>query len=132
ASDANAGAVLTFSLDSAPPGMTIDPASGLILWSPGLSQTGTSSVKVRVRDAGGLSDTQIFDLIVLPANYPPVVQAFPVLPITLPATANLVGGAVDDGNPPGSMLSYNWTEVSGPGTVSFSVPTALTPTASFS
>ena len=112
--------------------MTIDPASGLILWTPGLSQAGTYTVTLHVRDTANLSNTQSLALIVLPANYPPVVQAFPVLPITLPAAGKLVGGAVDDGNPAGSTLSYNWSEVSGPGTVSFSNPTALTTTASFS
>ena len=52
--------------------------------------------------------------------------------MTLPTNVSLNGLAFDDGTPPGSTLSYNWSEVSGPGTASFSIPTALATTASFS
>ena len=48
ATDPNAGDLLTFSLDPAPPGMTIDPASGLVLWNTNISQVGIYSVTVRV------------------------------------------------------------------------------------
>jgi len=122
ATDPNAGTVLTFSLDSAPPGMTIDPASGLILWTPNLSQAGTYSMTVRVTDTLGLSATQTFDLIARPINQPPIVENFPVNPITLPNTASLFGRVFDDGNPPNSTLSFTWSEVSGPGSVAFSNP----------
>jgi hypothetical protein len=53
--------------------------------------------------------------------------------ITLPSTASLSGTASDDGlpNPPGAM-TYTWSKVSGPGTVSFGNANALSTTASFS
>jgi hypothetical protein len=60
ASDPDVGDGLTFSLDSAPAGMTISSGTGLIQWTPTLSQTGANSVQVRVDDAGGLFDTQSF------------------------------------------------------------------------
>src|SRR3989449_6730693 len=66
------------------------------------------------------------------ANQAPVVNAGADQVITLPSIANLTGAAIDDGqpNPPGA-LTTTWSQVSGPGTVSFSA-SALNSTASFS
>ncbi len=52
ASDENAGDTLTYSLDEAPEGMTINPATGLITWAPGLANVGPHTVAVRVSDDG--------------------------------------------------------------------------------
>src|SRR2546426_9818613 len=54
-------------------------------------------------------------------NLAPVVNAGADQVITLPSIANLTGVAIDDGqpNPPGA-LTTTWSQVSGPGTVSFS------------
>ena len=64
-------------------------------------------------------------------NQAPVVNAGVDQSITLPASANLLATASDDGKP-GSTLSYAWTKVSGPGTVTFSAANALASSASFS
>ena len=68
-----------------------------------------------------------------PANQAPTVSAGPDRAITLPSSVTLTGSASDDGlpNPPAAM-TYAWTKVSGPGTVTFSAPTSLSTTASFS
>jgi hypothetical protein len=68
-----------------------------------------------------------------PANQAPTVSAGPDRTITLPSTVQLTSTAADDGLPkPPGALTRNWSKVSGPGTVTFSAPTALTTTASFS
>ena len=68
-----------------------------------------------------------------PPNRAPVANAGADQTIALPATASLVGTATDDGLPsPPAQLSTTWSRVSGPGTVTFSSPGALTSTASFS
>jgi PA14 domain/Domain of unknown function (DUF1929) len=66
-------------------------------------------------------------------NQAPIVSAGANRTVTLPNSVLLTGTATDDGlpNPPGA-LTRNWTKVSGPGTVTFSAPTALSTTASFS
>ena len=43
------GDVLTFSLDTSPAGMFIDPATGLITWTPSEGQGGAQPVRVRVQ-----------------------------------------------------------------------------------
>ena len=66
-------------------------------------------------------------------NQTPVVNAGPDQTITLPSSANLNGTVTDDGlpNPPGTVTS-TWSEVSGPGTVTFGDASAVDTTASFS
>ena len=53
--------------------------------------------------------------------------------IELPTnTASVSGSATDDGLPAGSSLTYTWTKVAGPGTVTFATPGAASTTATFS
>jgi len=63
----------------------------------------------------------------------PIVDAGPDQTITLPATASLNATVTDDGlpNPPGSVTTQ-WTQTSGPGTVSFANALAVKTTATFS
>ena len=51
--DADAGEILTFSLAQAPAGMTINPASGLVRWTPTGGQIGRQVVAVKVTDSQG-------------------------------------------------------------------------------
>ncbi|WP_207173288.1 putative Ig domain-containing protein [Halochromatium glycolicum] len=78
ANDPNTGDTLTFSLDEAPSGMDIDPASGLIQWTPSEQQVGFVDVLVRVGDAAGLSSTQSYQVAVLNQNDPPSITSTPV------------------------------------------------------
>lgn len=57
-------------------------------------------------------------------NQPPVVSAGANQTITLPTNiVTLNGTATDDGLPTGSVLTFNWNQVSGPAAVMFSTPT---------
>jgi len=68
-----------------------------------------------------------------PANRAPVVNAGADLSITLPSTAALKGTATDDGLPsPPARVTTTWSKVSGPGTVTFASPNALSTSATFS
>lgn len=51
----DAGDSLTYSLTTAPAGMTIDNTTGLITWTPNNAQVGDRQVTVRVTDTDGLS-----------------------------------------------------------------------------
>jgi hypothetical protein len=56
---------LSFSLDSAPPGATVDPYTGLISWTP--ASAGTYNFIVRATDTMALSATQSFNVTVTAA-----------------------------------------------------------------
>jgi Concanavalin A-like lectin/glucanases superfamily/Pectate lyase superfamily protein/K319L-like, PKD domain len=65
------------------------------------------------------------------SNQPPAVNAGSAQTITLPSSATLNGTGTDDGLPFGT-LTVSWSQVSGPGVVTFANPASLTTTASFS
>ncbi|MCH8063125.1 MAG: S8 family serine peptidase [Chloroflexi bacterium] len=82
ATDPDAGDTLTFSLDVAPAGMTIDAVTGLVEWTPDNSQVGPNDVTVRVTDAGLLFDTQAFVVTVANVNDAPQITSAAVTTAT--------------------------------------------------
>lgn len=123
---------LTYSLDNAPVGMTIDSATGLITWPVSSAVAGNHQVAVRVRTPDGRFDIQSYTLTILSPNEPPVVNAGDDRLITPGSTASLNGTATDDGFPRNSTLGISWSKVSGPGTVSFTNSSIAATTATFS
>src|SRR5205814_2131939 len=80
------------------------------------SAGGTYTLKLSASDSA-LTGT---DTIVLTVNKAPVVNAGPDQTITLPDSATLSGSATDDGIPtPPGALTYTWSKLNGPGTVTF-------------
>jgi hypothetical protein len=68
-----------------------------------------------------------------PANQAPVVNPGPNQTVTLPTdTVTLNGSVQDDGLPEGAVLTIAWSQVSGPGTVTFSAPNQAVTQATFS
>jgi RHS repeat-associated protein len=126
------GDPLTYSLEVAPPGMTIDPATGLITWPVASAVAGDHQVVVRATEPGGGFDRQSYTLTILNPNEPPAVNAGDDRLITTGGTASLNGTAADDGFPRNSTLGVSWSKVSGPGTVSFANPSLAATTATFS
>ncbi|HEU4355752.1 MAG TPA: hypothetical protein VFT27_09210, partial [Actinomycetota bacterium] len=68
-----------------------------------------------------------------PANEPPTVSAGPDLSATLPASVSLDGTVTDDGKPnPPATVTATWTQVGGPGVLSFGNANAVDTSASAS
>lgn len=61
---------ISYALEAAPVGMTIDSQSGLIRWMPTAGTTGSHHVRVVVRDGRGGFATQEFDLSLSTATQP--------------------------------------------------------------
>jgi hypothetical protein len=106
---------LAYSLDTAPTGMTINPATGAITWTPTEAQgPGDHGVTVRVTDNGSpaLEHTTGFTVTVKEVNRPPVL-------------ASLSGATVHAGTPFAASLAatdpdlpantFTYSLVSGPG-----------------
>jgi hypothetical protein len=136
---------LTFTLPQSPSGATVDPTSGLISWSTGESQGGTTNrFTLVVTDNGfpSLSATQSFNLIVREVNSAPMfVSANPqaevdegsLLSYTVAASDNdlpantltwSLGAGAPSGmniNPANGLLTWTPAEADGPGEISVNV-----------
>jgi len=111
ATDPDIGDVLTFDLDSAPAGMSIDPVTGMLSWTPDGTDLGGNAVTATVTDSGGLTDSEIFDVEV----FEPVVLAAANEPpsLTVPGKQTIVfdnllsvgaSATDDDGDTPAFAL----------------------------
>ncbi len=67
-----------------------------------------------------------------PTNQAPIVNAGADQTIVFPAGTTLSGAATDDGLPSGSTLTTTWSQLSGPGTVTFANASSPATTATFS
>ncbi len=98
---------------------------------------GTNVLAAEVHQSSGTSTDLVFDLELaaesLSNNEPPVVSAGADQNVTFPAAVVLKGLTSDDGLPvPPGLLTFAWSQVSGPGTVSFGNAAGLDTTAAFS
>jgi hypothetical protein len=100
------GDVPVFGLQTSPAGMTIDPTTGIIRWTPTAAEAGTAAVSVTATDAGGLAGTQDFSITVLGANQPPDITSAPVTSNTVGLTYRYDVRASD---PDGDPLTYALT-----------------------
>jgi RHS repeat-associated protein len=105
------GDPLTFSLVTRPNGMTINPGTGVITWTPTAADLGTPDVRVRVEDGRGGSAEQHYALSVItpPPNRPPVFTSVPVVSANV-GTAYAYPATASD--PDGDPLTFSL--VSGP------------------
>jgi hypothetical protein len=72
------GDTLTFSLVGAPPGVTIDAATGVLSWTPSEEDgPGTFTFDVAVKDASGASDQKPITVVVAERNEPPRLARVP-------------------------------------------------------
>jgi RHS repeat-associated protein len=95
ATDPDPGDAIAFALIDGPPGMAIDPDSGVIAWLPRAGQTGTFPVVVRAYDSTGASIDQSFTLAVRSTvTVPDVVGQTRSAAEAAIGTASLVVGTV--------------------------------------
>ena len=95
------------------------------------SVAGTYVLRLTATDSQ-LTTPGELQVIVIPQNFAPTVNAGGDQTVSLPASASLNGTVSDDGLPAGSTLTTLWTKVSGPGDVTFANASVTVTTASFS
>ncbi len=87
---------LTYKLDKAPVGATIDSATGKFTWTPTEAQgPGVFDVTIRVTDRKGAFDTEDFKLTVLEVNLPPVLSNLTDQSVALGGTVRFTATATD-------------------------------------
>jgi Bacterial Ig domain/von Willebrand factor type D domain len=114
------GAALSYTLVTAPQGMSVDINTGLIKWTPSAGQLGTGSVDVRVSDALGLSADQSFVVAVSAAagDRPPTANAQKLTFVEDTPAPLTLAGADPDGDP----LSFSIVAPPAHGTLSGTAP----------
>jgi RHS repeat-associated protein len=95
------------------------------------SSAGTYVLGLTATDSA-LSTTDNLTITVQPQNQPPTVSAGPDQTTALPHTATLNGTVTDDGLPEAGTLAITWSQVSGPGTVTFEDQSLPNTSATFS
>ncbi len=103
------GLALTYYLDEAPDGMSIDATTGEISWTPQYAQVGVNNVLVRVSDPRRASATQFYRVTVTARpNTPPVPEIDAVSTAYTGETIEFdASGSID---PEGDLpLSYTWS-----------------------
>lgn len=125
-----AAVTCSWTLLSAPPCGTATLVSpGSLTTAVTFSTTGIYRFQLQASD-GVFSAS---NTVTVQYNRSPTASAGADQTIALPAGAMLSGLATDDGLPdPPAALSYTWTMLSGPGSVTFANPYAATTTATFS
>lgn len=79
---------------------------------------GTYVLRLTASDSEHTASDEV-TVTALPVNAAPIVNAGPNQTITLPNTASLSGTVSDDGFPAGATVSTFWSQLSGPGVVTF-------------
>ena len=112
---------------------TVPPSYPLLVDTAFLSNGGAvNEVLVGVGTGGTFADVTL-PPPPPPVNRPPVVNAGSDQLIDLATSVPLAASVMDDGLPvPPNAMTYAWSKVSGPGTVTFGQGTSLTTTATFS
>ena len=98
--------VHTFSLVEAPAGMTIEPQTGLVQWTPAASDGGSHAVRILVSDAYGGSAEQSFEVLVVLAPPPPPLGLYIAVGIVTALTILGIGTLVSENMKYGFLLIF--------------------------
>lgn len=111
-----------------------------VVLAPSLATPGQMNMYVVARGVDNNADPnendgKLHELSVsLPSqgNQAPVADAGPNRTVTMPDSVTLAGSVSDDGLPEGAAVTSMWSQVSGPGTATFTDPASPTTDATFS
>ena len=127
----SSGTITTYqwSQISGPSTATFGSANAVNTTASGLKQ-GVYTFQLIITDNNLFSDTDQVNVTVNPApNQPPVANAGPDQTITLPTSSASLNGT-QSADPDGTIASYSWSKVSGPGTPTITSGTTATPVVS--
>ena len=121
----------TWSKSSGPGNATFGNANAAVT-TVTFSQVGTYVLRLTANDGAASSSDEVrISVTAATINQAPVVNAGANANITLSSATNLDGTANDDGQP-GNSLTVTWSQVSGPGAVTFGNANTVDTTATFS
>lgn len=118
------GDALTFALAAAPMGMSIDPSTGLVSFTPGPDSAGTVTVTIRASDPSGRAAEQRYDLVIAAGTEPPRILSTPALGAKAGSTYTYAAKIADpdDTRHVFTVVGPNGMTVDNQGTVTWAVP----------
>jgi choice-of-anchor A domain-containing protein/RHS repeat-associated protein len=100
------GDQIVYSLSEAPAGMYVDGSSGVVHWTPSLSQVGSHIVDIKVVDSRGASESQRFVLEVTDPNANNRAPSITSEPTGAVVVGKVFGYQVAATDPDGDQLTY--------------------------
>ena len=110
------GDALTYSVPAAPPGLAVNPTSGIVSWTPTEAQgPGTYNVTVRVTDNGvpALAADASFKITVSEVNLPPVIDPIADTSLVVGAPLAVDANATDPDVPANTLVFSLFTAPAG-------------------
>ncbi len=115
--------ILTYSVSGLPSGAVFNSSTKTFSWTPSYTQSGIYTVIFSVADLGGLIDSRTITITVSNIGRAPIANAGIDQSVILQGTPGLSASGSSD--PDGGTLTYRWTKISGPGSVTFSNSSSL-------
>ena len=111
ATDPDYGQTLTYSVASGPSGLSIDPSTGLVTWTPIVAELGRDAVTLKVDDGhdGEATQSYVVDVTAQAGDHPPKIISQPVttLDLAVSSTYSYPVRAIEPD--PGVTLTYSLT-----------------------
>lgn len=124
------GDPLTYSYSQLPIGAVFDVPTLTFSWTPSYSQAGVYPITFTVTDLHGATDSETVNVTIVNVDRSPIASAGLDQSVSLSSVISLSASASSD--PDADTLTYSWSKVSGPGTVTFSNPSNLSTVITFS
>ena len=125
------GETITYTNTSGPAWLTIAP-DGNLSGTPTASDVGINTFSIRATDGGGLFDDAVLTITVVPAATVLGIDSPASNSISIPANVGIILESTIGSNGTGQAQILTWSQLSGPGTVTFADASAADTTASFS
>jgi hypothetical protein len=126
------GSPLTYTIVNSPTNGTLSGTAPNLTYHPTANYFGVDQFTFKVNDGTDDSTVAAVDIVLLPADDAPLVNAGPDQLIVLPTNSVSLAGSVTYDFFPDAVDTVQWSKASGPGTVTFSDAANETTTASFS
>ncbi|MFH1316306.1 MAG: Ig-like domain-containing protein [Candidatus Woesearchaeota archaeon] len=104
ATDSDVGDVLTYSLVTSPTGMTINPTTGLVEWTPLNEHVGLNDVEVKVDDGNSGEDNEVFQIDVANTNDAPAIDPISDIVVKQGETVAFSVTATDEDPVPDTLI----------------------------
>jgi hypothetical protein len=125
------GEMITYTKTSGPTWLSV-AHDGSLSGTPTASDVGLNTFNIRATDGGGLFDSAVLNITIVPVSTTITVDSPAADTVRIPGLVGLVIETTISDNGTGQAPILTWSQISGPGTVTFGDASAADTTATFS